>query len=153
MTMPKKQPPFWETTPLEKMTHSQWEAVCDCCGRCCLHKLEDEETGEVFYTNVACRLMDMGTCRCMDYPERTRQVPSCLVLTPAKIGVWHWLPETCAYRRLAEGKGLEDWHPLLSGDPRSVHRAGKSIRGQVVGEDTVSADQMAAHIIYFDEEG
>ena len=150
-TMPEKQPSFWETTPLAEMTHSQWEALCDGCGRCCLHKLEDEETGEVFYTDVACRLLDIQNCRCMDYNQRTRQVPTCLALTPAKVAVWQWLPETCAYRRLAEGKGLEDWHPLISGDPQSVHRAGKSIRGRVVCEADVPAHGMMAHIIYFDE--
>ncbi len=143
--------PFWETTPLKKMTRDQWEALCDGCGRCCLHKLEDEETGEVFYTDVACRLFDVRSCRCSDYANRTRHVPACLTLTAANASTWAWLPASCAYRRLAQGLGLADWHPLRTGDPESVHRAGISIRDRVVSEENVPLDRLVAHIIDFEE--
>ena len=144
--------PFWKTTPLAQMTRAQWEALCDGCGRCCLHKLEDEETGEVFYTDVACRLLDRETCRCTRYAERRRHVPTCLPLSPETVAERHWLPDSCAYRRLARGAKLADWHPLVSGDPESVHRAGKSVRGWAMGEDDVPADRQVAHIVHFEED-
>ena len=143
--------PFWKTTPLDRMTRAQWESLCDGCGRCCLHKLEDEETGEVFYTDVACRLLDLKTCRCTRYADRRRLVPTCLPLTPQEVAARHWLPDSCAYRRLARNQDLAHWHPLVSGDPESVHRAGKSVRGWAVGEDHVPADRQVVHIVAFDE--
>ncbi len=126
--------PFWKTKAPADMTRSEWESLCDGCARCCLHKLEDIETAEVVYTNVVCRLLDQGTCSCTKYAERQRLVPDCLVLTPDMIGRLHWMPSTCAYRLLAEGKDLMWWHPLVSGDPNTVHEAGISVRGRVVDE-------------------
>ena len=123
--------------------------LCDRCGRCCLHKIEYKETGEVFYTNVACRLLDTYHCRCTAYEERLDLVPTCLVMTPAKAAELEWLPRTCAYRRLALGMGLEWWHPLVSGNPDTVHHASISVRGMVVPEEIVPPDQLEDHIIYF----
>ncbi len=124
---------FWLDTPLEEMTRREWESLCDGCGKCCLHKLEDEDSGAVFFTGVACRLLDTATCRCTRYDERARHVPECLMLTPASVRT-SALPATCAYRLLAEGQALPAWHPLLSGDPQSTHRAGMSVCGRVVNE-------------------
>lgn len=126
--------PFWRTTRLEEMSQAEWESLCDGCGKCCLNKLEDIDTGELAYTNVACRLLDLGTCRCTRYPDRSRLVPDCVTLTPENVGALAWMPSTCAYRLLAEGRDLPDWHPLISGDPDSVHRAGISVRGRVISE-------------------
>ena len=130
--------PFWETTPLTGMTREQWESLCDGCGRCCLIRFEDEETGLVTPTRVACRLLDTETCRCTNYVHRKRFVPDCIKLTPGAIADLPWMPMTCAYRRIHEGRGLADWHPLVSGDPNSVVRAGISVRGQVISEDTLN---------------
>ena len=137
-------PRFWETTPLQAMDAAQWESLCDGCGKCCLHKLEDEDTGEVFVCNVACRLLDLETCQCSDYGNRKKLVPHCTVLTPDRIEEFHWLPRTCAYRLLSEGKPLFAWHPLISGDPTSVHAAGISVCGRVISED--EADDLQQHI-------
>ena len=139
--------PFWEAKPLGAMTPSEWESLCDGCGRCCAVKLEDEDTGELHYTDVACRLFDDQTCRCGNYGLRARLVPGCVVLTPAKLPeVAHWMPTTCAYRLLHEGKPLHDWHPLVSGDPESVHAAGISLRGKVVPEYEVDEDDLENHV-------
>jgi len=126
--------PFWQRKALADMSAAEWESLCDGCGKCCLLKLEDIDTSEIAYTNVACRLLDLGTCRCSRYAERRRFVPDCVVLSPDNIGDLFWMPQTCAYRLLAEGKELPDWHPLVSGDPESVHRAGVSIRGRCITE-------------------
>ncbi|MCC5961832.1 MAG: YcgN family cysteine cluster protein [Rhodobacteraceae bacterium] len=126
---------FWEDTPLDKMTRDEWEALCDGCGKCCLNKLEDIDTGEVIFTRVACRLFDDATCRCANYAERKAHVPECVVLTPATLDdIAYWMPRTCAYRRLHEGKGLPRWHPLVTGDPQSTHRAGMSVQDRTVSE-------------------
>ena len=126
--------PYWRTKTLEEMTRSEWEALCDGCARCCLLKLEDEDTGEIAYTDIACRLLDTGTCRCTRYRQRLRLVPECVDLTPERVRRLGWLPSTCAYRLLAEGRDLAWWHPLVSGDPETVHKAGISVRGRVVPE-------------------
>lgn len=117
------------------MSRQEWESLCDGCGKCCLHKLEDEDTGRIHYTNVACRLLNPGTCQCKDYDNRQKHVPDCVQLTPEGAGSLRWLPSTCAYRLLAEGKPLQWWHPLVSGDPQTVHQAGVSVRGRVVSEN------------------
>ncbi len=126
--------PFWETTPLDRMTAEQWESLCDGCGRCCLHKLRDDDTAELSFTTVSCRLLDTGTCRCSRYETRRRWVPDCVSLTPETLRAIDWLPPSCAYRRVAEGKGLAWWHPLVSNDPETVHEAGVSVRGRAIDE-------------------
>ena len=124
------------------MTRAEWEALCDGCGKCCLNKLEYEDTGEIEFTRIACRLLDGETCRCTQYPIRHQFVPECVTLTPASLPkVAYWLPRTCAYRRLHEGRPLEGWHPLVSGDPETVHRAGVSARGLTLPETEVDEDE------------
>jgi uncharacterized protein len=130
--------PYWETTPLAEMTPAEWEALCDGCGLCCLVRFEDEDTGEIIPTRVHCRLFDPETCRCSNYAGRKQYVPDCIKLTPGNIEALAWMPRSCAYRRLHEGRGLADWHPLVSGDPESVHRAGVSVRRQTVSEDALA---------------
>lgn len=125
---------FWKTKALAKMSRAEWESLCDGCGRCCLHKLRDEETEELVWTTVACRLLDTQSCQCRDYPNRRDHVPDCVKLTPKKLAAIDWLPPSCAYRLVAEGKDLPDWHPLVSGDPETVHSSGASVRGRAVPE-------------------
>ena len=136
---------FWETTLLGALNPDQWESLCDGCGKCCLEKFEDEETGDIVYSNVACVLLDTVTCRCGDYQNRANQVPDCIALVPAVLEDPRWLPETCAYRLVAEGKPLPDWHPLESGDPGSVHSAGQSVAGRVI--PAAQADDPILHLI------
>lgn len=131
--MPETQ--FWRRKTLVEMTTAEWESLCDGCARCCLIKLEDADTGAISYTDIACRLLDLGVCRCTDYGDRARAVPGCVVLSPDRIADLHWMPSTCAYRLIAEGRDLPWWHPLVSGDPETVHRAGISVRDRVVPED------------------
>jgi uncharacterized cysteine cluster protein YcgN (CxxCxxCC family) len=126
--------PFWKTKALEEMTAEEWESLCDGCGRCCLHKLRYDDDSAVSHTNVACHLLDLHACRCKDYANRQLRVPDCVQLTPATVREVDWLPPSCAYRRLAEGKDLAWWHPLVSGDPETVHRAGVSVRGRAISE-------------------
>ena len=135
---------FWEL-PIEALNRAEWEALCDGCGRCCLHKLEDEDTGEVIETNVACRLLDHATARCTDYKHRKAFVPDCLRLTPRLVAEVSWLPETCAYRRRADGQPLPPWHYLLTGSRESMVRAGVSVTGRVVSED--DAGPLEHHIV------
>ncbi len=137
--------PFWETVPLERMTRKEWESLCDGCGKCCVHKLEDEETDEIFHTKVACRLLNVKTAKCSDYANRKAHVPECVRLTPAKLDEIEWLPDSCAYLRVHRGQGLADWHPLVSGDPDSVRKAGISVAGKVISE--LDAGDLENHII------
>lgn len=126
--------PFWKTKALAKMTKAEWESLCDGCAKCCLNKLENDATGEIQYTDIACRLLDTELCRCVSYADRKRFVPDCQILNIQSIKRLTWLPSTCAYRLLDEGKELFWWHPLISGDPETVHEAGISVRGRVVSE-------------------
>ena len=136
--------PFWEK-PLAELDRAQWEALCDSCGRCCLHKLEDEETGLLYPTNVACKLLDRRTGRCTDYANRSKRVVDCVVLDRGKIGGLEWLPESCAYRLRAEDKPLPEWHYLVSGSRETVHEAGQSTRGWTVSEADV--DELEDHVV------
>ncbi|KIC50355.1 YcgN family cysteine cluster protein [Tateyamaria sp. ANG-S1] len=141
-------PRFWKKKSIDKLTRKEWEALCDGCGKCCLNKLEDEESGEVALTRVACRLLDDETCRCGQYDIRHQFVPDCIVLKPSNIAEHlYWIPETCAYRLVYEGKPLFDWHPLISGTAESVHAAGVSMRGRTVSEFDVADEDWEDHII------
>lgn len=147
--MPDQEPqlPFWKQKTLEEMTREEWESLCDGCARCCLYKLEDEDTGEIFYTNVVCRLLDTHRCACSAYTERSRLMPTCLVLTPDLVRQLRWMPKTCAYRLVAEGKDLEWWHPLVSGSPNTVHEAGISVRHRTLAELEVDMEQLEDYIV------
>ncbi|ENT55980.1 UPF0260 protein [Brucella suis F7/06-5] len=127
--------PFWQTKNLNQLTRSEWESLCDGCGQCCLHKLQDEDTDEIYWTSVACTLLNPETCQCRDYPNRKKTVPDCVFLTPEIVDEVDWLPVTCAYRLVAEGSDLYWWHPLVSGSPETVHEAGISVRGKVTAFD------------------
>ncbi len=139
--------PFWRAKRLDQMSKAEWESLCDGCGRCCLLKLADEGSDRVDYTDVACRLLDLGTCRCSDYPNRRRKVRDCVQLTPAKLEQLTWMPSTCAYRLLHEGRELYWWHPLVSGDPATVVEAGISVAGRVVSERQVRDEELEDHIV------
>jgi uncharacterized cysteine cluster protein YcgN (CxxCxxCC family) len=147
MSQQKKDLPFWGKKSLAELSKDEWESLCDCCGRCCLRKVEYEDTGEVYYTDIACKYLDDKTCQCREYERSASLVSDCLKLSPEDVEAFFWLPKTCAYRLVAEGRDLEKWHVLLSSDPESVHRAGVSVRGRVVKEETVSEDEMENHII------
>jgi len=136
---------FWEDTPIDELDRAQWDALCDGCGLCCIHKLEDEETGEMLPTNVACRLLDRHSGQCSNYRNRHAHVPECIRLTPARLQDIDWLPETCGYVRRAADKPLPDWHYLVCGDRDAVHRAGVSVRGWTVSEDDV--EHLEDHVI------
>jgi len=145
--MPNNQTPFWKTKTLRDLTRQEWESLCDGCGLCCLQKLEDRKTGRIDYTNVSCYLLDTECCRCRSYEDRMILVKECLELTPDHVVAFRWLPKTCAYRLLADGKELYWWHPLVSGDAETVHLAGISARGRSISEEYVHPDDIEDHII------
>ncbi|MDZ7840158.1 MAG: YcgN family cysteine cluster protein [Gammaproteobacteria bacterium] len=136
------QAPFWKSKSMWELSDAEWESLCDGCGRCCLIKFQDEDTGRIAYTDVACRLLDVQACRCRNYPQRTRLVSECLDLRREDEEAFMALPSTCAYRLLYEGKDLPAWHPLMTGDPESVHAAGISVRGRVTSEEYVHPDDI-----------
>ncbi len=145
--VPGPELPYWKAKSLWEMSRREWEDLCDGCGLCCLEKLEDEETGEVHYTSVACRWLDTEDCRCTVYRERKRRAPDCLMLSADSVRERYWLPATCAYRLLWEGKDLPPWHPLVSGDTETVHASGISVRRKVISEAYVDPKTLAAYII------
>jgi len=142
-------PPFWKTKKLRELTETEWEALCDGCAKCCVHKLEDEATGEIHYTCVACRMLDVNTCRCTDYANRHETVPDCAVLSAAHPEHFRWMPETCAYRLLLEGKPLPDWHPLITGTPLSRRSLGEggAARKNLIPE-FLAGDDLENFIVY-----
>ena len=139
--------PFWRTKTLAQMTRGEWESLCDGCAKCCMVKLEDEDTGEIEATDVACRLLDLKTCRCGDYFNRKRKVPDCVILDAQNVGSLRWMPATCAYRLVHEGKDLYPWHHLICGDRDEVHRVGVSILGRVVSERDIADEDLPDHVI------
>lgn len=143
---------FWKEKSLTEMSRQEWESLCDGCARCCLHKLEDEDSGEVHYTSVVCKYLDESTCRCTSYQDRHSLVPDCVWLTPDTVEAFRWLPTTCAYRLVAEGKDLAWWHPLVSGRAESVQEAGISVRGKCVSEEHVHPDNFEENIIRWVEQ-
>lgn len=143
--MNKSDIPFWKKKSLQEMSPEEWESLCDGCARCCLHKLEDEDSGQVASTNVACHLLDIAACRCSRYGERKRLVPDCVILNPENVHQLSWMPDTCAYRLLAEGRDLKWWHPLVSGNPDSVHDAGISVRSLAISER--EAGDLEDHVV------
>ncbi|MEH6635068.1 MAG: YcgN family cysteine cluster protein [Halioglobus sp.] len=142
---------WWNNKPLAELDATQWEALCDGCAKCCLHKLEDEDSGEVYYTKVRCRYLDETTCRCTDYSRRSVLVPNCIKLRPDDLLELDWLPSTCAYRLRAHGQPLPEWHPLVSGDAGSVHKAGISIRGRAISDEYVHPEGYDEHIVHWVE--
>jgi uncharacterized protein len=139
---------FWKTKTLEEMSDAEWESLCDGCGRCCLNKLEDEDTGRIYYTHISCKLLDANLCACKDYPNRSDQVPDCVRLTPDNVRSLSWLPHSCGYKLAAEKRDLYWWHPLISGSRQTVHEAGVSVRGRVeASEETVPDEELEDHIV------
>ncbi|HMT14449.1 MAG TPA: YcgN family cysteine cluster protein [Aestuariivirga sp.] len=141
-----RKPPFWDVKSLDDMSREEWESLCDGCGRCCLNKLEDEDTGKFLYTRAACKLLDLKTCRCMDYANRQALVSDCVALTPEAVRSLGWLPETCAYRRLKEGRGLAWWHPLVSGRKETVFEAGIAVDHGAYSEEGIAVDDLLDHL-------
>ncbi|MEZ0122213.1 MAG: YcgN family cysteine cluster protein [Candidatus Reddybacter sp.] len=142
-------PDFWQNRPLEDLNPQEWEALCDGCGRCCLVKLEDFDSDEVYFTSLACELLDTESCRCQDYSQRFKKVEDCIQLSADKVENINWLPATCAYRLRHEGEPLPEWHPLVSGNPESVREAGISVSGRVTSEAHVHPDSIEEHIVYW----
>jgi uncharacterized cysteine cluster protein YcgN (CxxCxxCC family) len=142
--------PFWKTKRLDEMTPDEWESLCDGCGRCCLLKLEDEDTAEIVYTRLSCSLLDIGSCRCGDYENRHAKVPDCVQLTPETAATLAWLPSTCAYRLVSDGEDLSWWHPLVSGSAETVHEAGISVRDFAVSETKVKNGRYDRFLLKWD---
>ena len=138
---------FWKKKKLEEMSLEEWEALCDGCGICCLFKVENADTGSVELTNIACRFLDTVACRCQLYEDRKNAMPTCIKLTPSKVARLTWLPDTCAYKLIVAGKSLPSWHPLVSGDPESIHKAGISVRGRTLMESEVNMSRIEEYII------
>jgi uncharacterized protein len=139
--------PFWKSKSLAELTLEEWESLCDGCGKCCIIKFEDEDTGVLYHTNVACEFLDIYRCHCTHYPDRSIRVPACVALNPNNIQDLYWMPKTCAYRLLAEGKNLPAWHPLISGNHKSVHKAGASVRGKVVSARDVPEEDLEDYVV------
>ncbi len=149
--MPQEEQAFWKIKLLKDLSPEEWESLCDGCGKCCLHKLEDIDSADIYFTNVICRYFDLCTCQCSDYENRHHNVPSCVYLTPKMAAEATWLPKTCAYRLLAQGEDLPWWHPLVSGNPKSVINAGQSVKGKVVSEVNVNMDDLEDMVVdWFD---
>ena len=142
--MPQNQ--FWKTTPLDQLSKDQWESLCDGCGKCCVLKLEDVDTGDVHYTDVSCKLLDCQTAKCKKYAERKNYVPDCMVLAPTNLSMLTWMPDSCAYKLIYENKDLPCWHPLVTGNPNSTRLAGHSVAGQVVPEASVFEEDLPHHL-------
>ncbi len=151
MSRARRDEPFWKAKPLAKMTEAEWESLCDGCGKCCLVKLEDMDTAEIFYTGLHCKLLNPNTCQCSDYANRKTYVPECVKLTPESISGLDWLPRTCAYRLIHEGKDLFDWHHLVCGDRWEVHRRGVSAMGKVISEEDVDEEDAFDHLVDWEE--
>lgn len=143
----KRFEPFWKTTPLERMSPAEWESICDGCGKCCLQKLQDDETDEIFYTTLSCHQLDVGTSQCKVYETRQSKVPGCITLTPDKIDEFQWLPDTCSYRVLHETKELPNWHPLVVGNGKEMLRQGLTVQHYAVNENTVEEEEWDTYII------
>lgn len=143
----KRYEPFWRTTPLNQMSSEEWESICDGCGKCCLQKLEEEDTGEVFYTNLACHQLNISACQCKVYQTRQEKVATCITLQPEQIETFYWLPDTCSYRVLHESGDLPNWHPLVVGSNKEMLRQGLTVRDYAVSEETVNEDDWETHII------
>ena len=142
--------PYWRRKRLDEMSHREWEQLCDGCGRCCMLKLEDEDTNDIYLTRLSCKLFDIGQCRCTDYPNRHKRVPDCLSLTPKMVRELSWLPETCAYRLVDEGQDLAWWHPLVSGSAETVHEAGISVRDWAMPETAARAEALHKYLVIED---
>ena len=141
---------FWKSTALEDMTQSQWESLCDGCGKCCVLKLEDVDTGAIYYTDVSCQLLCTETAHCTNYAERKKYVPDCVILSPDNLEAVTWMPESCAYRRLHEGRELPDWHPLLTGNQEAMKQANHSVAGLVTNEIYIQEEDMPEHLFDWD---
>ncbi len=139
--------PFWKTKNMAEMSPSEWESLCDNCGKCCCIRLEDEDTGDIYITDVACKLFDPQTCKCTDYPKRSQKVPDCVTLTKDNVDQLHWMPRTCAYRLVSEGKDLPDYHHLISGSRETIHEVGMSVQNAVTSEIFVSEEEQATRIV------
>ena len=146
--MAAKVEPFWRRKTLAQLDQDEWESLCDGCGLCCLQKLEDEDDGSVYYTRIACKLLDRQTCRCSNYPQRRDFVPDCIQLSPAQADEIRWLQPTCAYRLVSKGVNLPHWHHLICGDPQAVHNAGISQSGRMLSEDSVAEEDWEEHLIF-----
>ncbi len=145
--MPVSEAPFWETKTLEQLTIEEWEALCDTCGRCCLFKLEDEDTHEIFYTRVICRYFNIEAGACRVYCDRTQLVPTCLQLDPHRVNEMGWIPRTCAYRRLAEGRRLAAWYPLITGSRKRMQKSGIAVNQRVISEEMIDMDHLENYIV------